>query len=522
VTRADGIWQLHVDVTYEIEGGILDAVRFEIPETWMARLRDSLDASVEFGKSPRPGLVRVTIWPKEPFDPSQPMTFAGPIPIKPGEPLQVPNIRLLEDAQIDRTLYLPVEIETTPVRWLTQNLESQTFDPASIPRAVPGTQYASYKIKSDKIKSDDFQATRLPMRTSRQQPEVLLTDARVVWSDANSYYGQTYYDLLPSGISECRVHFPKGVRPIGLAVENSIVDFQPEDSAKGIRIELESNELPQRIRVLFAADIIGGMPDAVARIQIPRIERLDVDAGDLREIRVTRTLWTVHSPRDISVDLRINSESIRSAGHLERTRLESLSMLMDLAAQMTTDFTPSELQRLYFLWGERFKAAVRRNESPLNFADDERPQHATSLADLVAHHTDVVEKLMVGDIQERLDNQRNVDTIDVWREATPAEMNTQFAEFEGAMTFINAKQRPMKRDWLLLRSIVALLVGLVGLGSIVALNRNQIENVRWMHLFGVLAGLSWWLWLQPSVIGLLIVAISLLSMRLMRWPTVRV
>jgi hypothetical protein len=43
-----------------------------------------------------------------------------------------------------------------------------------------------------------------------------------------------------------------------------------------------------------------------------------------------------------------------------------------------------------------------------------------------------------------------------------------------------------------------------------------------MHLFGVLVGLSWWLWLQPSVVGLGIVAISLLSMVLMRWPAVRV
>ena len=517
VTRADGMWQLHVDVAYQIDGGVLDAVRFEIPETWMARLRDSLDARVEFGKSPQPGLVRVTIWPKTPFDPNQPMTFAGPIPIKPGEPLQVPNIRLLEDANIERTLFLPVEIETTPVLWSTQNLESQTFDPAKIARATADTQYRCFKIKSE-----EFQAIRQPMRTSRQQPEIMLTDARVVWSDATSYYGQAFYDLLPSGISECGIHFPNGVRPVGIAVENSVVDFLPEEAAKGVRVELESNELPQRIRVLFVAEAIKGMPDSVARIQIPRIERLDVAAGDTREIEVAKTLWTVHSPLDTAVDLQIDRESVRSAARLELTRLEVLSTLMDLAAQMTTDFTPDELKRWYFLWGERFRASLRRNESPIGLPEEGRVQHEARLAELDAYHADVVDKLMVREIDERLNNQRNVDAIDVWHEATPLEMTAQFAEFDGAMTFVNAKRRPLKNDWIVARSIIAVLIGLVGLGSIVALNRNQIENVRWVHLFGVLAGISWWLWLQPSIVGLLIVVVSLLSMVLMRWPTVRV
>ncbi|MHB8901019.1 MAG: hypothetical protein ACYC6Y_19905, partial [Thermoguttaceae bacterium] len=31
---------------------------------------------------------------------------------------------------------------------------------------------------------------------------------------------------------------------------------------------------------------------------------------------------------------------------------------------------------------------------------------------------------------------------------------------------------------------------------------------RWPHLFGALLGLGWWLWLWPSAVGLLVVAVS--------------
>ena len=84
------------------------------------------------------------------------------------------------------------------------------------------------------------------------------------------------------------------------------------------------------------------------------------------------------------------------------------------------------------------------------------------------------------------------------------------------------------RGWRRGRLLVALLPT-AGLLLTLALLRSHVPLgewcARWPYLFGVLAGLAWWLWLPPSFLGWVIVAISMIgAVRLpaasQRWPRV--
>ena len=155
VTRQDGVWQQDVRVSCQIDEGFLDAVRFEIPQAWTGGFDNpDLGFKVELEKSPRPGMARVTIWPTVSFDE---MRLAGPIPTTPGQPLQIPNIRLLEDGEITRRLYLPTRVDEQAVQWSTVNLAIRELDPNAAPQIVKADEYQCYEVTSD-----EFQATRLP------------------------------------------------------------------------------------------------------------------------------------------------------------------------------------------------------------------------------------------------------------------------------------------------------------------------------------------------------------------------
>ena len=61
------------------------------------------------------------------------------------------------------------------------------------------------------------------------------------------------------------------------------------------------------------------------------------------------------------------------------------------------------------------------------------------------------------------------------------------------------------------RSIAALLVGIAAGAVVVALRRGMPSDIlmRWPHAFGVAGGLFWWLWLSLSVIGWVVIAVTL-------------
>jgi hypothetical protein len=69
----------------------------------------------------------------------------------------------------------------------------------------------------------------------------------------------------------------------------------------------------------------------------------------------------------------------------------------------------------------------------------------------------------------------------------------------------------------------ALLIALAGLGQTFDTRRRRAADLpwRWPHALGVAAGLFYWLYLSPSIVGWLIVAASLAT-ALRGWKSGRV
>ena len=111
------------------------------------------------------------------------------------------------------------------------------------------------------------------------------------------------------------------------------------------------------------------------------------------------------------------------------------------------------------------------------------------------------------------------DAVESWSSLLDRPEEVSRLSFEGNTRAITVAYIETESGWLSRRlglaSMVLTFVLMLGL----ALHRGLLGEFfcRWPHLVCVLLGLAWWLWLWPSIIGLLIVAVSLASLLRSPW-----
>ena len=121
-----------------------------------------------------------------------------------------------------------------------------------------------------------------------------------------------------------------------------------------------------------------------------------------------------------------------------------------------------------------------------------------------------------------LANRIPFDAVDAWTTSHPSHAEDRYIFVAGDLPSIAIQPASTALSGFQLRLGFATLLGLVGFGTIARIRREHLENIRWLFAFGVLGGLFWWLWLQPSFFGWIIVLASLFSMHLLRSPSLRV
>ena len=320
-------------------------------------------------------------------------------------------------------------------------------------------------------------------------------------------------------MANCSIRCPQSIEIVSATVEDVFVDLPQDVNQPGVLIELMSSELPQRIAVIFTGKIEPGTTRRELVVHAPVIER--IAAGeDATPIEVLQTLWTLQATPPGEVELLTNDADERNLADVQLLRLNHLAEMIDLASQVATDFTPDELTQWYGAWGERYRASLRRiRPSRLNGNDP----RAAKFSEIQQRQLDAVEKLEATELSEQLSNRVDIaDSIDVWNAANPYRERERFHSVQGGSHSITFNHLPLADHSPLARVAIALIVGLAGFGAIARVHRKRLEDVRWMCLFGVIGGLGWWLWLQPSIIGWVIVAACLGSMRLLRWPSIRI
>lgn len=433
VSRRDGVWYHRLEVRLQLEAGVLDDLSLEIPESWTADLQDDASARILYSPSPRSGMRRVTIWPQtQPMDVSIPVVLQGQIPVRPGEPLTVPQLRLLENAEKTQRLYLPAELDGQAILWSLSGLEP-IDEP--LPDSVERESKATYR--GFRVTSDSMRATRLPTRSAIGQPTISLADLHVACLhgsqpttralDELPFEVFALLNLQPDGLSEVWLELPSAIDLQLITVDEQSLDLSrlKKIEQAGVlqwQLPVSSSTLPQQIRVVYRGRTIPSQASAFISFAAPRLR---ISPATSAEVPVVTTLWTLHDLSGKQGRWQGDDLVTSSFERLQEARLAELGNVFQRATQLTTDYTGPDLSRWYSVWGERFLVAIQNERTRLR----QRPisEHGpaaraeASLNERVAEHIERVAQLKVESDYKRLLTQSNLASADrIWLDALPS------------------------------------------------------------------------------------------------------
>jgi hypothetical protein len=267
---------------------------------------------------------------------------------------------------------------------------------------------------------------------------------------------------------------------------------------------LGPDRLPQTVRVVYVKEVTGTRRGGESSVAAPV----------LKGIRVDRTLWS-HYPLGGTAAAR-NSPAGARVGRLSQdlTRLATGLSMMDLPPDVLTETPPGELMQWYLRW-TREQAAVLRRIDYATGALGREDHGATSLkAEWEAQRQQWAKRFGSAAASSLIDD----DVVAVYEPAeifatmTTTPRTTTHLSWKGkaSQMAVNGPQGSMGDFWLRLASSFCLLLGVAVLCVV---NRHRpIRDffLSYPRLVGVLVGLAWWLWLTPSLVGWIIVAVSLL------------
>lgn len=484
-------WELQVEVELAVTAGVVDAVRFSIPPEWLGphTLAAPFAAEIrhDLGESPR-----LAVRPAQAIPDHARFVLRGRLSPAQGVPLSVPAISIMDDFRVKRFLDLPVQIGLDRLAWDTAGLQPAEL-PAGFQRPALDETPDRPEREAFHVVRDDFRAVKTSLPASSEFPEVTLADYRVAYLK-HGWLGSAAFDCVPGELSSCRLQIPADCR----IAECRVAGRPAVAVAEGPqlwRLEFGLKRLPQRIELVFYNSAPAGPLPQSGSLEVPR----------LLDLPVRRTLWTVAGSSQIEPE--IPAELLRSRWDHERIRLQSAASTVADAAAIAAEEPTEVVRAWYALWGYPLVAS-RDALSELLATErlgNQRRRITDALRVTLEQHSSVEQRLGVhlpspGDDTALAARQQPAL---LWDWATNRAPGASTFVVQGESTVLKFSRHDEASRDLAIRGLAAccllLATGLAALG----IRRGWARNWgwRWPHAWAVALGLSWWLWLSPSALG---------------------
>jgi hypothetical protein len=358
--RTDTAWDAQLEARLTVDRGVLDVVRFDVPDAWTDRNTISPPSLFQW-ENKGSGGRRLAIRPTSPIAGDYRVQIQGQVALGADKRAPIPNF--VGPATQNRWLVLPTQWNSQRVIWERRGLRE-----ASLPPGFAAPDQAGARFVPFEVLSAASQALWKSYTPAQSEPTVSLADVWIDRRDSRSSIGTVVFDLLPAGRSHCLLQIPSGVRLIQARLGDIPVLPSPLD-ATTVRIDFGATYLPQSISVLFSASDEGESH----RVAVPWIP----------EWSVQRTLWTAHHAASSRVSWLTPAHFAEPCTALQQwqARVETLSRLRDVAVQQsaTDDLRWEPAWRRRLALANAHQNALKR--SPSNAPVDSHEYFAIYLSD---------------------------------------------------------------------------------------------------------------------------------------------
>jgi len=482
-----------VDVNVAAGEGVIDELRFEIAGGMAAPF--TLDPPWPYSLKAAPGSAAQLLTVRPPtaqrgeihLQVEAPLTFAA------GAEPAAPAVRLLGTERLARFVALPQQSGGRRLDWVTQGLRAS--DPPTFWQmpVAPGVEWKAYET-TDAGYSAVAQSAARPGGS----PSVRHAGYALRVEDDGSFRGRARLLIEPGGLQQLPVRLPPGARILSTHVMQQRVDAR-RDSAGGWLLPLASDQFPQEVEILYSGTLAAGFAGAAPFPEIPQVK---VDAKQ----------WTI----DASKAWRLTAAGTPSSAlsqDLERLR-RSVESLETGVRQIGISGSAGSTE------GQRWCDAFMKQLATARAAASAALE---TTSDRAASRQGAVEI-------EKLDQRVGAALVGMqplaqqWREVvarTTAAARGAESLVPGAAAYARGAAdtpppRLMANAMPLVQSLLRRLVGTLLIALAFVLGRGELwsrallflQDYAWLWL--VLAGLVWWLWLVPSVLGIPIALFGLL------------
>jgi len=501
--RAEQITQLHtdepsptasIDLHLHVSGGVVDSLRIETPDRWTGPYEVTPDAALEVIDLPG-DTHELIVQPRTAIDDGSQFRITGPLAVSPDESLSLPRIVLRGVDSLRQFVCLPGGSPGQTLVWRMRGLKA-----ARLPEGVVGIEDSAAVYE---VADASFQAVLKSAEQGGRLAGVRLADVHLAWDPDGFCRGVAAFDLKPSGLADCPLWLPAGYRLVQVSVGGAQAAAVPLGE-RTWQVPLGSTELPQRVEVVFTGRLPwGGGPG-----------RQRLDAPALGDLPVERTLWTAVGPDE----LEPISEPAEAIGPVqqEMLRLKAIAGLIESVAA-TAGEDAQAVASWYHYWARRLVASrttldrlITRNcpdrqaramRAELRAIDKDQSRLAARLG-MINFLAQLYAEPPVADDPSELLHWSFPQGAPVLRYAMEGRPNALTVSYQAV------GPRP-RQDLLAAVAVLAVLIPL----TVVGLRTRTLHAwfARWPAVFGVVAGLAWWLWLWPSVLGWAIIVVSLLA-----------
>jgi hypothetical protein len=496
-------WMAEVECHVEVRDGLLDTLQFEIPPQWSEPYR--LDPPTPFKLVPIPGEPRrrMIVYPRAPIQDKFQLKLRGRVALSASDRLRVPNILPLRTDELERFVLLPQHSDLQQVAWETFGLTRAPLPPGFF---VPGTNPQSQVVY--RVAGEHFQASLKAVQRASASAQVSLADIHLVWQANGHCQGVAIFDLKPFGATSCVLELPSGCRLVHVSIESLPALLTPLGEQRW-RLGLGPPQLPQRVEVVYT----GPAPGSASRRQFecPRLKDLEVEC----------TLWTVHGPPSSGVGQPRDSNWLVSVAQPELTRLQSVAALVGLPAEVLGEHLPEEVARWYRPWKKRY--AESRSLLKWNLVAAHRTD-APSEEELKARQLDQV----IASLDKRFGTASHGGSPASRAHASTALLLTARGNQLPAHYLVRGPSYDLElrypqsvSDSWAVRLAAAVALGVLGAAVAFLLRDRQLPTFSPPVVIAGI-GLTWWLLLTPSIVGLLILLAAFwIAVRARRRPAFR-
>jgi hypothetical protein len=533
VGRIDEAWNASVDLNLEVSGGVLDCLRFDLPPQWSGPINTTPITPSQLIDVPGENRRQLVLRPVQPWTGAVRLHLTGPINTPPGERVRVPDVRPWAVAQLHRYVLLPTRADEQNLFWEASGLNCEP-----LPKGFSADSPRLDLQRTCEVVAEHFEVTLKSVEKTIGQPRVRLADIAVTCSDSGHFFGTALFDLEPAGASNCLLELAPNerlihVRADGLAVAARQVDEHHWSVALG------DGKLPQQMEIVFTADLPSETASSGHWL---------LSAPVLVDLPADQTLWSVtattaasasggnvaaggisgggvvgDSVADGSVPGNIATAvgpAPATALHQNLIRLETILQLIESAGSAPAAEPDGQFVRWLPLWAHRLLVArgavdrcrVREGSSEAGRAADEEI-HAIDVRQAKLIHRPGIGRLMAEPSVSPLASPSADNVVDLWRQTDRDGRPVSdylVRGFDSSLT-LALPHRGLGETG---RRLVSALWGatIVGLLFWLAGRPNRWTTiVSRPAIFGIVAGLFWWLEMEPSWLGLVIVAVSLLA-----------